>query len=148
MRRCLLWFVVLASFVNAVPAISQFRPLVQAPINDELVGSGHEVDLFSGSRLIRLAVRRARRPTPRGRSYGDAAIAAIDTARSQLVMREPLLGLLIRERNPAIERNDVVGTMVWADNTIMFNRCYVISLTPRQLYEHLWQLGAVLTTPI
>lgn len=147
MRRLLLWFVVFASFVNAVPAISQLRPLVQAPINDELVGSGHEIDVLAGPRLIRPAIRSARRTDPRRRPYTDAAIAAIHAARRQLLVREPVLGLLLSERDPAIERNDVVGTVIWAGNTIMFNRAYVVSLTPLQLYEHVWQLGAVLASP-
>jgi len=50
--------------------------------------------------------------------------------------------------NPAIRRDDAVGTMMWADNAILFNHAYVASLSSDQLYQHLWQLGAVLTTPL
>lgn len=42
LRRYSLWFCVLASFVNAVPAAAQFFPLTRAPFADEIMGSGLE----------------------------------------------------------------------------------------------------------
>lgn len=148
MHRTLLWFVVLSSFINAVPAIAQFHPLLQRPIADELMGSGHETDEVRSPRPHRYTAKPARRPdTRRVKPPLDEVMRAIVAAQRQLLASEPELGLLISRRDPAIKRNDVVGTMVWAGNTIMFNRAYVASLSPRQLYEHLWQLAAALTTP-
>lgn len=144
MRRSLLYLVVFAAFVNAVPAVQQLCPPRQGPVNDELMGSGRETDdELSGARPKLLATKQPRRLIP-----SDPVKRAILAAERDLRYREPELGALIDLHKPAIRRDDAVGAMIWADNAILFNRAYVASLSRDQLYQHLWQIGAVLTTPL
>jgi hypothetical protein len=68
-------------------------------------------------------------------------------ARAELQRREPHLGSALVTAFPRVKRDDIVGTMIRSGDSIRFNRTYVLSLSPEQLLEHMWQIAASLQSP-
>lgn len=105
MRAHILRFILLiASVINAVPALGQLHPWVQEPVNDELMGSGRE----SGKALpSSRGARRIGNRAPEGEA--DGAIAA--EIRLLLVEDNERLAILLQQAlGPAGFDVDVLGT--------------------------------------
>lgn len=141
MRSLVFAFLLIGAFGNAAPSLTAIRPQVASlsVLEDDLAGSGYEARAEQPSRQT-IKRLRAKRPL-------DAAIAALEAARAQLLHCEPGLADLLAAAFPRMRRNDVVGTMIRSGDSICFNRTYVLSLSPEQLLDHLWQLAVSLETP-
>lgn len=143
-RRLILTGLLIGAFGNAVPSLAQICPQFTGLglIEDDLTGSGYETRQERPTKLPgkRLGCRR-----PRSR-LGDA-VAAIGAAGVELQDREPGLGNVLAEALPRIQRDDIVGTMIRSGNSIRFNRTYVLSLSPEQLLDHMWQIAVSLQSP-
>jgi hypothetical protein len=143
-RRLILACLFIGAFGNTVPSLAQIRPqsIGLGVVEDDLTGSGYEA---RQERPTRLPAKRLgyRRPLSR---LGDA-VAAIGAAGAELQRREPGLGNVLAEALPRIQRDDIVGTMIRSGDSIRFNRTYVLSLSPDQLLDHMWQIAVSLQSP-
>ena len=143
-RRLILAGLFIGAFGNAFPSPAQVLPQSTCLdlLEDDLTGSGYET---RQERPTRLPVKRlgCRRPPSR---LGDA-VAAIGAAGAELQHREPGLGNALAAALPRIQQDDIVGTMIRSGDSIRFNRTYVLSLSPEQLLDHVWQIAVSLQSP-
>jgi hypothetical protein len=143
-RRLIITCLFIGAFGNAVPSLAEVRPQSTSfdVIEDDLAGSGCEA---KQERPIKLPAKRlgCRHPP----SHPGDAVAAIGAAGAELRRREPQLGDALTEALPRIQRDDIVGTMIRSANGIRFNRTYVLSLSPEQLLDHMWQIAVSLQSP-
>jgi hypothetical protein len=143
-RRLLILCLFLGALGNAFPSAAQIGPHATSLsfIEDDLAGTGCEA---RQQRPTWLPAKRlgCRRPPSRL----DNAAAAIGIARAELQRREPYLGTALTAALPRLRRDDIVGTMIRSGDSIRFNRTYVLSLSPEQLLDHMWQIAASLQSP-
>ena len=143
-RRLLIACLFIGALGNAFPSAAQISPQTTSLsfIEDDLVGMGCEA---RPQRPTWLPAKRlgCRRPSSR---LGNA-VAAIGMASAELLRREPHLGSALTAALPRLRRDDVVGTMIRSGDSIRFNRTYVLSLSPEQLLDHIWQIAASLQSP-
>ena len=143
-RRVIMGCLLIGALGNATPSLAEVHPQSAdtALIEDDLVGSGYEVRDEEPKRqtIRRLGGKRPRFPA-------DAAASALKAARAELLRREPGLGGVFAAAIPRMHRDDVVGTMIRSGDSIRFNQAYVLSLSPEQLFDHMWQLAVSLQSP-
>jgi hypothetical protein len=134
---------------NATPSLGELCPMWQEPVDDEIVGSGREIDAGEQQRTARRPGRASGRATKTGDPPPDTmrAIAAITAARGEVSRSEPDLGLALSREISDVRRDDIVGTMIRDGDTIWFNQAYVMSLSPSELQHHLWQVAVSLAGP-
>ncbi|HEU0217675.1 MAG TPA: hypothetical protein VFQ90_13530 [Stellaceae bacterium] len=143
-RRFIITCLFIGAFGNAIPSRAEIHPQSTGfnVIEDDLAGSGWEA---RQERSTRLPAKRlgCRRPPA---LPGDA-VAAIGAAGAELRRREPHLGDALTEALPRLQQDDTVGTMIRSGDGIRFNRTYVLSLSPEQLLDHMWQIAVSLQSP-
>lgn len=139
-RVCLL----IGALGNATPSLAEVQIQVTnaAFIEDDLVGSGYEAP---AEQPRRQAIKRL--GCKRGGFLTDIATSVLEAVRDELLHREPNLGGALAAALPRIYRDDAVGTMIRSGNSIRFNQTYVLSLSPQQLLDHMWQLAVSLHSP-
>jgi len=143
-RRLLIVCLFIGALGNAFPSAAQISPQTTnlSFIEDDLTGRGCEA---RQQRPTWLPAKRlgCRRPPSR---IGNT-VTAIGMASAELQRREPHLGGALTTALPRLRRDDVVGTMIRSGDSIRYNRTYVLSLSPEQLIDHMWQIAASLQSP-
>jgi hypothetical protein len=138
-------FLVTAALVNATPSLEELCPrlVAQEPAEDQIVGSGYE----ASGRPVRI------QPTKRAGGRPDdrtsLPVRRIEAAKFEIARQDPGLGQLLAGKVPSLYRDDSVGTIIWSvsDSAIRYNRSYVMSLSPAELADHVWQLAIALDGP-
>ena len=134
-----------AAFVNATPSLEELCPrlVAQEQAEDEIVGSGYEA---SGGPARTQPSKRAVRRTDDRKSL---AARRIEAAKFEIARQDPELSQLLASKVPSLYRDDSVGTIIWSDldSAIRYNRTYVMSLSPVELADHVWQLAIALVGP-
>lgn len=119
------------ALVAAAPSESSIRPLLtdRLPIDDDL--SGWVTDRADPD------TRKAEHPSV----LTARAVRRIAEARLELSRLHPEMGARLLRALPRIEHDDAVGTLIASGDAIRFNRAYVVSLPPGQLFNHILELA-------